>query len=95
MIYNTAQPIDIIFNSIDNLVEYERVAEVELTQSQTINLALIILNRQIIFKDDIRARKRTNQAYKTWDNFKHDFREAHIELIQGRQAPIDCDFNRF
>ena len=24
--------------------------------------------------------KRTNQAYKPWDNFKQDFREAHLEL---------------
>ena len=51
-----------------------------MTQSQTINLALVILNSQRIFKDDIRSWKRTNQAYKTWDNFKHDFREAHLEL---------------
>ena len=80
MIYNPDQPIDIILNSIDDLVEYERAAELELTQSQTINLTLVILNRQQIFKDDIRAWKRTNQAYKMWDNFKLDFREAHLEL---------------
>ena len=44
------------------------------------NLALVILNRQQIFKDNIRVWKRTNQVYKTWDNFKHDFRKAHLEL---------------
>ena len=54
-IYDTAQPIDIIFNAINDLVEYARAAEAELPQSQTINLALIILNRQQIFKDNIRA----------------------------------------
>ena len=80
MIYDPAQPIDIIFNSIDNLVEYARASEAELTQSQTINLALVILNKQRIFKDDIRVWKRKNHAYTTWTNFKHDFREAHLEL---------------
>ena len=80
MIYDLSQPIDIIFNNIKDLVEYTRAAEAELTQSQTINLALVILNRQWIFKDDIRAWKRTNQAYKTWENFKDDFREAHLEF---------------
>ena len=80
MIYNPAQPIDIIFNSIDNLVEYTRATKAELTQSQTINLTLLILNRQRIFKDDIQAWKRTNQAYKTSDNFKHDLCEAYLEL---------------
>ena len=62
MIYYPAQPIDIIFNSINCLVEYSRAAESELTQSQTTNLALVILNRQLIFKYDIRAWKRTNQV---------------------------------
>ena len=55
MIYNPEKPIDNIFNSIDNLVEYARASEAELTQSQTINLDLVILNKQQIFKDDIRA----------------------------------------
>ena len=80
MIYEPAQPINIIFNSIDNLAEYTRAAESELTQSQTINLTLFILKKQRIFKDNIRAWKRTNQAYKTWYNFKHDFHEAHLEI---------------
>ena len=81
MIYDLPQPIDIIFNSIDDLVEYTRAAEEELTQSQTINLALVILNRQRIFKDDIRAWKRTNQAYKTWDNFKHEVVPWFVRLV--------------
>ena len=55
MIYDPAQLIDIIFNSINNLVEYARASEAELTQSQKINLGLIILNRKRIFKDDIRV----------------------------------------
>ena len=44
MIYDPVQPLDIIFNVIDNLVEYARLAETELTESQTINLSLVILN---------------------------------------------------
>ena len=80
MIYDPAQPIDTIFNYIDYLVENTWAAEAELTQIQTINLALVILNRQQIFKDDIQAWKRTNQAYKIWDKFKHNFREAQLEL---------------
>ena len=71
--YDPDQSINLIFNSIDDLVEYSREAKTELTQSQTINLALVILHRQRIFKDDIRAWKRNNLAYKIWDNFKHEF----------------------
>ena len=80
MIYDPLQTINIIFNYIDDLVEYARTAEAELTHNKTINLALVILNMQKIFKDDIQAWKRKNQAYKTWDKFKHDFRECHLEL---------------
>ena len=93
MIYDPAQPIDIIFNSIDDLVEYARAAEVELTQSQTINLALVILNKQRIFRDDIRAWKRTNHTYKTWTNFKHDFRETHLELQETGGTIDDLGFH--
>ena len=46
MVYDLAQPIDLNINSIDVLVEYALAAEAELTLSQTINLALVILNRQ-------------------------------------------------
>ena len=45
MAYDSAQPIDIIFNSINDLVKYARAAEAELTQSKTIKLALFILHR--------------------------------------------------
>ena len=82
MIYNLAQPIDIIFNSIEDLVEYAISEEAEITESQTINLTLVILNKQRIFKDDICAWKRTNHAYKTLINFKHDFHKAHLELLE-------------
>ena len=74
------QTINIIFNSINDLVKYSIAAEAELIYSQKINLSHIILNRKHIFKDDIRAWKRKNKAYKTWDNFKHDFCEANLEL---------------
>ena len=61
-------------------MEYAIAEEAELTHIKTINLALVILNKQRIFKYDIRAWKRTNQSYKTWENFKHNFHEAHLEL---------------
>ena len=93
MIYDPAQPIDIIFNSIDDLVEYARASEAELTQSQTINLALVILNKQQIFKDDIRAWKRTNHAYKTWINFKHNFCEAHLEILETEGTIDELGFH--
>ena len=80
MTYNPAQPIDLIFNSIDDLVEYSRESKMELTQIQKINLALVILHIQRISKDDIWAWKRNNLAYKIWDNFKHNLQEAHLEL---------------
>ena len=93
MIYDLAQPINIIFNVIDDWVEYARAVEVELTQSQTINLALVILNRQRIFKYYIRVWKCTNQAYKIWENFKHDFREAHLELRENGGTNDELGFH--
>ena len=65
MIYDPSQPIYLVFNSIENLGEYVRSAKAELTQSQTIKLALVIHHKKRIFKDNIRTWKRTNPAYKT------------------------------
>ena len=93
MTCDPAQPIDIIFNSINDLVEYARAAEAELTQSKTINLALVILHRQWISKDNIRTWKCTNPAYKTWDNFKHNFRESHLELRETGGTIDELGFN--
>ena len=50
MIYNPAQPIDLIFNSINELVEYTREVKSELTQSQTMNLDLVIFKRKTNFQ---------------------------------------------
>ena len=46
MIYDPDETIYIMFNALDDLVEYARAAEAELTQIHTINLALFILNRK-------------------------------------------------
>ena len=73
MTYNLAQPIEIIFKYINGLVKYARAAKVELTKSQTINLAPFILHIQRIFKYKILAWKHTNPSYKTWDNFNNNF----------------------
>ena len=93
MINELAHPTDIIFNSIEDLVEYARAAEAKLTQSQTINLALVILNKQQIFKDDVSACKRTNYAYKMWINLKHNFRGAHLELRETGGTIYELGFH--
>ena len=57
LIYNTSQTIDKVFNKIYYLVDYVIAADAELTEIQTISLILIILNKQIIFKDNIQTWK--------------------------------------
>ena len=92
MTYDPAQPIDLIFNYINNLVKYALASEAELTQRQTINLALVILHKKIIFKDDIREWKRTTPAYKTRDNFKHNFQESHLDLRETGRTIDELGF---
>ena len=80
IIYDPSQPIYIIFNSIDNLVEYAREAKSELTQIQTINIALLTINRQRIFKDNNRAWKRIDQRTKHEKKLNMTSTKAHLEL---------------
>ena len=93
MTYDWSKPINIIFNSFDDLVKYARAKEAELTQNQTINLALVILHIQQIFKDNIQSWKRTNLEYKPWDNLKHDSRKAHLELRETGRTIDKMDFH--
>ena len=83
-----AQPINLILNSFEDLVKYAIAAKAELTQSQAINLALVIIYKKQIFKDNTQAWKRTNPALKTWDNFKYEFQSSQLDI---RETGVTID----
>jgi hypothetical protein len=74
MVYNTKYPIDIVFNAVEDYVDYAELGLQPLTQCQTIAKAYVILNKTRRFKTDITDWNRRPDVKKTWINFKDHFR---------------------
>jgi hypothetical protein len=78
MVYNTQLPIDIVFNVVEDYVNFADLATNQtLTSSQTIAKAYVILNKTRRFKNDITAWNHQPETDKTWEGFKTHFRRAH------------------
>ena len=78
--YNPHQPIDLVFNAVDDLCDYANLAFIPFTELQTVNKAYNILLRSGHFKEALRKWRRRLPAAQTWTDFKIFFRRAHQEL---------------
>jgi hypothetical protein len=67
-------PIGIVFNAVEDYVDFAKLGQQPLTQRQTITKAYVILNKTRRFKNDITEWNRKPEIQKTWINFKAHFR---------------------
>ena len=80
MSYSLSQPIDMIFNALDDLADYAELSDTPFTERQIIGKAFVILNRTHRFQQALLEWKRRPRLQQTWNNFKTFFRTAHMEL---------------
>jgi hypothetical protein len=66
MVYNTQQPIDIVFNAVEDYVDFADLGQQAITQQQTIGKAYVIINKTRRFKNDITDWNRKPEVDKTW-----------------------------
>ena len=78
--YSITDPIDDIFNAVEDLCEIAEFAESPYSPRQQVNIGYLIVNRQPIFRGDVRKWMRKPLVDKTWVNFITHFRQAHQEL---------------
>jgi hypothetical protein len=88
MVYNTQLPIDIVFNAVEDYVDFADLANQTLTSSQTIAKAYVILNKTRRFKNDITAWNRRPEDDKTWEGFKTHFRCAHQDFRETTDVTL-------
>jgi hypothetical protein len=88
-IYDPITPIDVVFNAIEDLIEYGEMARCTYTMAQTVNIAYSILNRTTKFRDSIKHWNRLPALHKTWISFKLHFREAHDELQETGELTME------
>ena len=78
--YDVNEPIDIIFNAVEDLCEIADLAGCPYSPRQQVNIGYLILQKQPIFRSDVRKWMRKPTVDKTWPNFIDHFRQAHQEL---------------
>ena len=89
MVYDPQSPVDVVFNQVEDLVEFGDMANCPFSAGQTINIAYTIINKTRKFKDAIIAWNRTDFLNKTWINFKRHFRNAHAELMEAGDLTME------
>jgi PPE-repeat protein len=90
MTYDTALPIDTIFNAVEDLMEYAKLANQPYTQRQAVAKAYTIINKTGRFKEAIKAWNRRTPIQQTWIAFKDDFRVAHREYRETTNLALEA-----
>jgi hypothetical protein len=80
MHYDITQPVDVVFNTIEDLADLAEHSNSPMTAQQQIDLAYVILARQPILQHDVRLWHRRPTAERIWDNMLVHFREAQSDL---------------
>jgi hypothetical protein len=89
MLYNAKFPIDIVFNAVEDFVDFAVLGQQPVTQRQTIAKAYVIINKTSRFKQAITEWNRKPDLQKTWINFKAHFRQAHQEFRETTDVTLE------
>jgi hypothetical protein len=76
------QPIEVLYQQIEDAIEFAAAGQTPYTPEQVINTGYQLVFRTGIFSDDCKIWKRRDQAYKTWPQFKLDFAVAYQEYSE-------------
>jgi hypothetical protein len=80
MAFDISQPVDTVFNAIEDLADLAEHANSTLTHQQMIDLAYVIFAKHPILQQDLRAWNRKPLIERTWANMIMHFREAQNDL---------------
>ena len=87
---NPRLPIDVVFNAVEDYIDFAELALQLMTQRQTVAKAYIVIN------DETRRSKTAItewncrlEANKNWINFKIHFRQAHQEFRETTCTTIE------
>jgi hypothetical protein len=78
--YDISQPVDTVFNAIDDLSELAEHAGSPMSPQQMIDLAYVIFAKQPILQQDLRLWNRKPLIDRTWPTMMTHLREAQTDL---------------
>ena len=88
MVYNPCLPIDIVFNGVEDLVDFAALGRQPFTPLQTIAKAYIILNHTCRFNLPLTECNKKPDTTKTWEDFKNHFRTAHNQFWETMDVTL-------
>ena len=92
MSYDITEPIDVIFNSVDDLREIAELAGRPYSPIQMVDLGYMVIVKQPIFRSDVRRWLRHLPGNQTWQDFQNVFTDAHHELMDTEAPVNEIDF---
>ena len=78
--YDISQPVDTVFNAIDDLADLAEHSNSPMTANQMIDLAYIIFAKSPVLHDDLRLWNRRPVIERTWANMSTHLRDAQSDL---------------
>ncbi len=81
--YQASMPVDVVFNAVEDLVEYVNMANQPFSNKQTVAKAYNVFNKTRRFDRAITEWNRRPAAEKTMENLKTHFRRAQLELCES------------
>jgi hypothetical protein len=80
MAFDISQPVDTVFNAIDDLADLAEHANSTMSPQQMMDLAYVIFAKHPILQQDLRTWNRMTVVQRTWANMITHFREAQEDL---------------
>jgi hypothetical protein len=95
MLYNPKYPINMVFNAVEDFVDYVELGQQPITPRQTITRVYTILNKTGRFKTATTEWNRKTELQKTWVAFKEHFRRAHQDFCETTDVTLEeSEFQR-
>jgi hypothetical protein len=89
VLYNPKYPFDMVFNAVEDFVDYAELGHQPITPRQIIARAYTILNKTGRFKTAITKWNRKTELQKTWVAFKEHFQRAHQEFRETTNVTLE------
>jgi hypothetical protein len=87
--YNARYPTDLVFNAVEDFVDFADLAKQPVTQRQTVAKAYTILNKIGCFKTAIIKWNCKQDIQQTWIAFKDHFPQAHKEFRETTDTTLE------
>jgi hypothetical protein len=91
--YDANQPIELLFDQIEDAVDFAAAGDCPYTPTQVTAIAYQLVFKTGLFHDECKLWKRRIAADKNWAEFKTVFSLAHQELRESQLPSSNTDFH--